>query len=110
MEIEIKNTKENSLLHRNELEFLIQHLGEGSPNRLEVRDKLAAMETADPKLTFIVHMKPRFGVPEVRGKARIYADQESADRIELNYVKIRNLRAIFIGRVLKIGNKFLKLR
>ena len=91
MEIKIKKTKENPLLHRKELEFLIQHLGEGSPNRIEVRDKLAAMETADPELTYIIKMQPRFGIPEVHGKARIYKDKESAEKIELNYIQIRNM-------------------
>ena len=89
--IKILNTKENPLLHRKEIEFEIEHLGSGSPNRLEVRDKLSAMLTSKSELTFIRTMKPRFGLPHVHGLAHVYDDEETAEKIEPMYVKIRNM-------------------
>ena len=91
MDIEILKTTENPAMHRKRIEFVIRHLGEGSPNRLEVRDKLAAMETSDSELTFIMSMKPRYGIPEISGVARIYTEVKYAEKIEANYVKIRNM-------------------
>lgn len=91
MDIEITNKKENPAFHRTEIEFIIRHMGEGTPNRVDVRDKLAAMETADTDLTFIVSMMPRFGIPEIHGTARVYDDLAIANEVELSYVRIRNM-------------------
>ena len=91
MEIEIISKTENNALNRKENSFLIRHLGAGSPNRIEVRDKLAAMETVDTNLIFIVAMKPRFGIPEISGVARIYDNATAAERIEKSHIKIRNM-------------------
>jgi small subunit ribosomal protein S24e len=88
--ITILEEKENKLFHRKEISFEIEHLGSGTPNRIEVKEKLAAMKTAKPELTFIKTMKPRFGSPYVHGSATIYDDEESA-KIEPKYVKIRNI-------------------
>ncbi len=89
--IKILNKKENPLLHRTEIEFEIEHLGSGSPNRLEVRDKLSAMLTSKSELTFIRIMKPRFGIPQVHGFAHVYEDEELAAKIEPLHIKIRNM-------------------
>ena len=89
--INILEVKENKVLHRKEISFEIEHLGSGSPNRLEVKEKLAAMQTSKPELTFIKQMKTRFGLPHVQGTATIYDDAEVAEKLEPNYIKIRNM-------------------
>ncbi|MHA1583823.1 MAG: 30S ribosomal protein S24e [Promethearchaeota archaeon] len=91
MDINILEIKENELMHRKEISFEITHLNQGTPNRLEVRDKLAALQTAKPELTFIKTMQPRFGMPHISGSAVIYENEEVADKIEAKYVRIRNM-------------------
>ena len=83
--------KDNQILHRTEIKFEIEHLGMGSPNRIEVRDKLAALQSAKTELTFIKKMKSRFGFPKVIGHAIIYADEETAQKLEPKYSQIRNI-------------------
>ena len=91
VDIQITEVKENSILHRKEISFEIAHLGAGSPNRIDVRDKLAAMQTAKTELTFIKTMQPVFGMPHVHGVAIIYDNEDVAAKLEPNYSKIRNL-------------------
>ena len=91
MDIEIKEVKQNPALHRKEISFIIRHVGQGSPNRIEVKDKLAALQTADPTLTFIMKLTTIFGIPEIHGTARIYEDAEVANRVERKYIHIRNM-------------------
>lgn len=91
VDIKILNKKVNPLLHRTEIEFEIEHIGSGSPNRLEVKEKLSAMTTSKSELTFIRSMKPRFGIPQVHGMAHIYDDEATAEKIEPVYSKIRNM-------------------
>ncbi|MHA1522247.1 MAG: 30S ribosomal protein S24e [Promethearchaeota archaeon] len=90
VDIKILNKKENPLLHRTEIEFEISHLGSGSPNRLEVKEKLSAMLTSKSELTFIRTMQPRFGIPQVHGMAHVYESEEMAEKLEPLHIKIRN--------------------
>ncbi|MHA1562249.1 MAG: hypothetical protein ACTSPA_09010 [Promethearchaeota archaeon] len=82
--INIISVEDNQILHRTEITFEIEHLGMGSPNRIEVRDKLAALQSAKTELTFIKKMKSRFGKPMVR-------DEETAQKLEPKYSQIRNI-------------------
>ena len=89
MDIEIIETKENPLLNRKEVEFLIDE--NQTPDRIAVKEKLAAMNNADFDLVFIKEIKARFGKTAVTGFATIYGDEESS-KIEPVYMHIRNLK------------------
>jgi small subunit ribosomal protein S24e len=89
--IQVTGVKENPLLHRKELTFEIEHLGQPTPNRLEVRDKLAALQTVKAELTFIKSMQPVFSMPRIQGSAFIYENEETAQRLEPVYFKIRQM-------------------
>ena len=89
--INIISVEDNPILHRTEIKFEIEHLGMGSPNRIEVRDKLAALQSAKTELTFIKKMKSHFGKPVAVGLAIIYADEETARKLEPKYSQIRNI-------------------
>jgi len=91
MEITIINEKENPILSRKEVHFEMNFLNQGSPNRIDVRDKLAAMQTAEPSLTFIKSMKTAFGIPKLTGTALIYSDEKVALELEPTYSRIRNM-------------------
>ena len=91
VEVEITERTVNELMHRSEIKFTIEHFGEGSPNRIEVKEKIAAMETADPELTFIRTMKGEFGLPKLVGEVYIYDSEEFAKEIEPRYSKVRNV-------------------
>ena len=53
LNIEIMEEKKNPLIDRTELTVRIDHFGEGTPNRLEVKKKIAALQGSDEKLTII---------------------------------------------------------
>lgn len=91
VEIKIISVKENKLLRRKEITFEINHLGAGTPDRMEVKAKLAAMQTANAELTFIKKMTPVFGLPILKGIATIYDEEAVAKRLESAYMQIRNM-------------------
>jgi small subunit ribosomal protein S24e len=90
-EIEIKEAKKNPLIDRKEIKFHINHPNMGTPNRIDVKKKLAAMETADESLVFIKNIRTIFGQRKVNGIAAIYGNQEVANQFEAVYIKIRNM-------------------
>ncbi|MHA1369290.1 MAG: 30S ribosomal protein S24e [Promethearchaeota archaeon] len=89
MEIEIIESKDNPLLRRKEIKFRIRE--KQTPERVAVKEKLAAMHNADFNLVFIRKIQTRFGTPEVTGYAMIYED-EQATKSEPEYIRIRNLK------------------
>ncbi|MBD3353911.1 MAG: hypothetical protein GF364_20680 [Candidatus Lokiarchaeota archaeon] len=89
--IEIADTKENPLFNRKELQIVINGANSGTPNRYEVKQKLAALQTVDEELVFIKKLKTQFGSRIVRGSVNIYEDNDSAEKYEPIYIKIRNM-------------------
>ncbi|MFX0098332.1 MAG: 30S ribosomal protein S24e [Candidatus Hodarchaeota archaeon] len=89
MDIEILKTKSNPILKRREISFSIEE--KTVPERVEVKEKLAAMHNADFDLVFVKEIKPQFGTTRVTGIAMVYEDKEASE-IEPEYMKIRNLK------------------
>ena len=79
------------MIKRKEIQFRIDHPKSGTPNRYEVKQKLAALETAPENLVYIKNIKTRFGSRFVTGTAHVYEDKENADNFEPTFSKIRNI-------------------
>lgn len=91
LNIEITEEKKNPLIERTELTFRIDHFGDGTPNRLEVKKKIAALQGSDEKLTIIKKLDTYFGVSHTIGKAYIYNDAKELHYYEPFHVQVRNL-------------------
>jgi small subunit ribosomal protein S24e len=91
LNIEIKEEKKNPLIDRVELTFRIDHFGEGTPNRLEVKKKIAAMQGSDEKLTIIKKLKTHFGTSSTQGVAYIYENSEELQFYSPFHIQVRNL-------------------
>ncbi|NVM37265.1 MAG: 30S ribosomal protein S24e [Candidatus Lokiarchaeota archaeon] len=89
--IEITEEKKNPLIERTELTFRIDHFGEGTPNRLEVKKKIAALQGSDEKLTIIKKLDTHFGASHTIGKAYIYENSKDLMYFEPFHIQVRNL-------------------
>ena len=89
--IEITEEKKNPLIDRKELTFRIDHFGAGTPNRIEVKKKIAAIQGSDEKLTIIKHLDTHFGASHTLGKAFIYDNTKDLEYFEPFHVQVRNL-------------------
>ena len=67
-EIKIISEKENPLLERKELEFIVIHPGQGTPKRTDIRKKLAAILSKDIDCVYIEHLYSETGKPETKAK------------------------------------------
>lgn len=90
MDIEIEDERENKLLDRTEVRFVVFHGGEPTPTREEVRSALAAtLDTGKDQL--ILHrVSSDFGRGRSKGYAKLYASKEDAIERERRYVLARN--------------------
>ena len=90
MDIEISEKKANALLGRTEVKFRISHLGEATPTRENVREKLAGLLGAKKGLIVVDEMHSSFGKGETRGYARVYENQETIGKSEPLHLLKRN--------------------
>ncbi|MFX1377623.1 MAG: 30S ribosomal protein S24e [Promethearchaeota archaeon] len=91
LNIEILEDKRNPLIERTEIKFRIDNFGVGTPNRLEVKKKIAAMQGSDEKLTIIKNLSTHFGASYTNGIAYIYDKSKELQFYEPFHIQIRNL-------------------
>lgn len=89
MEIEILDETENPMLHRTDVTFQVIH-EEATPERLSVRDSLAAKLGKDADEVVIRELNTKFGMRTTIGEAKVYDDETFAREIERAYVLDRN--------------------
>lgn len=89
MEIEIIDDTENPMLHRRDVTFKVVHT-EATPERLSVRDSLAAKLNKDADEVVIRDLNTKFGMRTTIGRAKVYEDDADAKEIEREYVLQRN--------------------
>ncbi len=91
LNIEIIEEKNNPLVGRTEITIRIDHFGKGTPNRLVIKKKIAAMQGSDEKLTIISHLETHFGSTFCIGKVFIYTDLKDLQYFESFHIQVRNL-------------------
>lgn len=89
MDIEIIEEDENPMLHRTDVKLRIHH-EEATPERLSVRDSLAAKLNKDANEVVIRSLDTKFGMRETIGEARVYDDSSYAQEIEQSHMLDRN--------------------
>ncbi|AKB49967.1 SSU ribosomal protein S24e [Methanosarcina barkeri str. Wiesmoor] len=90
MDIRILKDKNNALLNRRELDFIVKYEG-STPSRNDVRNKLAAMLNAPLELVVVQRLKTEYGMQEGKGYAKIYENADRMKDVELEYVLKRNV-------------------
>jgi len=90
MEIEIQSKKENPLLQRTEVHFIVHHQGEKTPKRDLIRSELAEQLNVKKDAVIVNHMKSSFGSTDTTGYAKIYKNGDSAKEWERKHIIKRN--------------------
>lgn len=89
MDIRILKDKNNLLLNRRELDFVVKYEG-STPSRSDVRNKLAAMLSVPLELLVLQRFVTEYGLQEAKGYAKLYSDAQRMKQIENEYVLKRN--------------------
>ncbi len=90
MEIEILDKRENKLVERLEVRFLVKYPATATPTRADVRKKLVALLNTSEDLLLIRYIKPRTGKHEAIGLAHVYNSRDRLEKIEPKYIIERN--------------------
>lgn len=90
MDIEINDKKQNPLLARWEVRFVVQHANEKTPSREQIREKLAAQLNAKKANVVVDSMNSVFGKGMTKGYARVYDAPDQLAKNEPHYLLKRN--------------------
>ncbi len=103
--IDILDEKKHPLIKRVELKIKIEHFGNGTPNRLEIKKKIAASQGANEKLTIVKKIKTHFGSTEDIGKVIIYDNYDDLKYFEPFHIQVRNLPKEKRDEIFKLKRK-----
>ncbi len=89
MDITILEEEENPMLYRKDVRFEMTH-EEATPERLSVRDSLAAKLNKDSKEVVVRRLDTKFGMRKTIGQAKVYESADTARDIEQDHMLERN--------------------
>jgi small subunit ribosomal protein S24e len=90
MEVKLVSTKENPLLKRKEVDFIVEQDQGKTPARLEVKKAIAAKLETKEEMVFVKKMQTMTGTHTTVGKATAYETIEQVKLIEPEYIIKRN--------------------
>ncbi|MGQ0534797.1 MAG: 30S ribosomal protein S24e [Methanobacteriota archaeon] len=88
--IDITAQRENPLLKRTEIHFVVNHGGEPTPKRDAVREKLAGKIGKPVETLVIDNMVSEFGRGVTRGYAKVYGSVEAVKKSEPHFLLVRH--------------------
>jgi ribosomal protein S24E len=91
MKVEIVEKSDNPLFQRVEIRFKVDHAGEPTPKRLDVRAQVAAQLGVSQELVVIEKLSGAYGKQEASGIARTYNSKERLAALEPKYLLARGL-------------------
>lgn len=90
MDIEISDKKQNPLLNRVEVRFIVHHTNEKTPTRDAIREKIAAQLGSKKGHIVVDSMNSVYGKAATKGYVRVYDTPESLAKNEPHYILKRN--------------------
>jgi len=91
MEIKVNNEFYNPLLKRKEITLEIEHKGEGTPQRIDIRKRMASKLNAKIENVFVISLDTATGLQRTTCALQIYDDSRAASSAVPEHVATRNL-------------------
>jgi ribosomal protein S24E len=91
MEIKVNNESYNPLLKRKEITLEIEHTGEGTPQRFDIRKRMAFKLNTKIENVFVVSLGTSTGLQRSTCSLQVYDDPRAASLSVPEHVAVRNL-------------------
>jgi ribosomal protein S24E len=91
MEIKVNNESYNPLLRRKEITLEIEHTGEGTPQRFDIRKRMASKLNTKIENVFVVSMDTSTGLQRSTCSLQVYDDSRAASSTVPEHIATRNL-------------------
>jgi len=91
LDFKIKQDTYNPLLKRKEVHAEVDHDGQGTPSRVELRKAIAAKYNTKPENVYVVDVETKTGTQSAVCEIQVYDDPQTAQRTVPKYIQTRNL-------------------
>jgi ribosomal protein S24E len=91
MEIKVSNEFYNPMLKRKEITLEIDHSGEGTPQRFDIRKRMASKLNAKIENVFVISLDTSTGLQRTTCALQVYDDSRAALSTVPEHVVTRNL-------------------
>jgi ribosomal protein S24E len=91
MEIKVNNESYNPLLKRKEITLEIEHTGEGTPQRFDIRKRMASKLNTKIENVFVVSLDASTGLQRSTCSLQVYDDSRAASSTVPEHIATRNL-------------------
>jgi len=91
MEIKVNNESYNPLLKRKEITLEIEHTGEGTPQRFDIRKRMASKLNTKIENVFVVSLDASKGLQRSTCSLQVYDDSRAASSTVPEHIATRNL-------------------
>jgi ribosomal protein S24E len=91
LEIKVHNEFYNPLLKRKEISLEIEHKGEGTPQRFDIRKKMASKLGAKIDNVFVTALETSTGLEKTVCSLQVYDDPRAASSTVPEHIAVRNL-------------------
>lgn len=91
MKIKIVSQKNNPLLKRKEVKFIVEPEEKGlMPSRYQIREQLSSLLKADLQSVYVEKVQTKTGTMVAYGEANAYDSIEQAKQVEAKHIIARN--------------------
>ena len=91
MEIKVSNESYNPVLKRKDITLEIEHTGEGTPQRFDIRKRMASKLNAKIENVFVVSLDTATGLQRSTCSLQVYEDPRVASSTVPEHLAVRNL-------------------
>lgn len=89
--IKVVEERYNPLIGRKEIKLIIAHVGESTPSRYELRQKVAKIYNIPLECIYVIKIITKYGQGLSVARVHVYDDPKRAEEIEEEYIKRRNM-------------------
>lgn len=89
--MKVKQDTYNPLLKRKEVSLEVEHEGQGTPSRVDLRKAVASKFSTKPENVYVIDVETKTGTQNALCEVEVYEDAETAQQTVPKYIRIRNL-------------------
>ena len=91
MDLKVRQDTYNPLLKRKEVSVEVEHEGQGTPSRIDLRKAVASKFSTKPENVYVIDVETKTGTQNAICQIEVYDDAQTAQQTVPKYIQTRNL-------------------
>jgi small subunit ribosomal protein S24e len=91
LDLKVKQDTYNPLLKRKEVSVEVEHEGQGTPSRVDLRKAVASKFSTKPENVYVIEVETKTGTQNAVCQIEVYDDARMAQQTVPKYIQTRNL-------------------